>query len=84
MRSPNYFTTREKDVIRDNMRAFTHNFGEVKITKDPYRGYYIHYPASAESWIYYAETIEEVNGWLYGIVQGFMRGEFKNNYKGDI
>lgn len=72
-------TAREKEIIKDNLRAFTANFGEVRIEDADYgNGFYVFYPTESKSWIQYCYSIEYLDGWLYGIVQGAVRGEFKN------
>ena len=74
-------TTRQKETIKANLQAFTNNFGKVRIEDADYGGgFYVFYPADSESWIQYCHNIDYLNGWLYGCVQGFMRGEFKNGY----
>lgn len=71
-------TTNQKLLIQDNLRAFTNNFGEPRIVKENCgKGFYVFYPADADSYIQYCYDIHYLNGWLYGVVQGFMRGEFK-------
>ena len=75
------FTKRQMEIIKDNLHAFTNNFGDVRIEKADYGpGFYVFYPAESEnsSWIQYCNNIDYLNGWLYGVVQGVMRGEFKN------
>lgn len=65
-------------VLGNNLRAFTHNFGEPRIERADYgSGFYVYYPADSESYIQYCEDIHYLDGWLYGCVQGFLRGEFK-------
>lgn len=77
-------TTRQKEIIADNLRAFTHNFGDVRIEKEDYgKGFYVFYPATETSWIQYCYNIDYLNGWLYGVVQGVVRGEFKGK-RGEI
>lgn len=72
-------TTRQKEIIKDNLRAFKHNFGEVRIEKEEIgRGFYVFYPADSTTWIQFCYDIDYLNGWLYGVVQGVRRGEFKN------
>lgn len=76
-------TARQKEIIKDNLRAFTANFGEVRIEDADYGGgFYVFYPTESESWIQYCYSIEFLDGWLYGIVQGAVRGEFKNPKQG--
>ena len=71
-------TARQKEIIADNLRAFTHNFGEVRIVKEDYgKGWYVFYPSESDSYIQYCYNIDYLNGWLYGVVQGVVRGEFK-------
>lgn len=70
-------TTREREIIKDNLRAFTTNFGEPKIVKVKGYGFYIHYPADDESWIQFCRDINYVDGWLYGVVQGVRCVQFK-------
>lgn len=66
------------NTIRDNLTAFVHNFGFPRLTRADYgRGVYVHFPASNDSWIQYCEDVNYLNGWLYGVVQGVNRGEFK-------
>lgn len=76
------FTKKQQELIADNLRAFTTNFGEPRITKADYGpGYYVAYPEDAESYIQYCYDINYLNGWLYGVVQGYLRGEFKKGAK---
>ena len=73
-------TKRQREVVADNLRAFIHNFGEPKIVADDYgHGFYVYYPADSESdaWIQYCYDLSYLDGWLYGVVQGRVRGEFK-------
>lgn len=71
-------TKREMEIISDNLRAFNKNFGDVRIEKEDYgKGFYVFYPAESESWIQFCYDIDYLNGWLYGVVQGVVRGEFK-------
>lgn len=72
------FTKRQEELIRDNLRAFRHNFGAVRIEKqDGGPGYYVFFPADSESYIQFCYNIDYLNGWLYGAVQGFLRSEFR-------
>lgn len=71
-------TTRQNEIIADNLQAFTANFGAPRIERADYgSGFYVYYPANSDSYIQYCYDINYLNGWLYGVVQGFMRGEFK-------
>lgn len=68
-------TARQKEIIADNLRAFTTNFGDVRIEKADYgSGWYVHYPPEREDWIQFCYDIDYLNGWLYGVVQGVMCG----------
>ncbi len=72
-------TGRQKEIIKDNLNAFVHNFGDVRIEKEDYgKGFYVHYPPENDSWIQFCYNIDYLNGWLYGVVQGKFRGEFKD------
>lgn len=72
-------TTRQKEIIKDNLNAFKANFGNVRIEKeDAGRGFYVFFPADSTTWIQFCYDIDYLNGWLYGVVQGVRRGEFKN------
>lgn len=80
-------TPRQKEKIKDNLRAFEHNFGEVRIERADYGdGFYVFYPSDSESssWIQYCYNIGYLDGWLYGVVQGCVRGEFKPFRNGGI
>lgn len=73
-------TKRETELVADNLRAFTHNFGDVRIERVSGWGYYVYYPATSENYIQYCDNIHTLDGWLYGVVQGFLRKEFKDGY----
>lgn len=71
-------TNSQREKIEDNLKAFIVNFGAPRIEKADYgSGFYIYYPANSDSYIQYCYDIDYLNGWLYGVVQGVMRGEFK-------
>jgi len=71
-------TTRQNEIIADNLQAFTANFGAPRIEKADFgSGLYVYYPANSDSYIQYCYDINYLNGWLYGCVQGAVRGEFK-------
>ena len=73
---------RQQEIIEKNLSAFTNNFGAPRIEKADYgSGFYVYYPANSDSYIQYCENISYLDGWLYGVVQGFMRGEFKKGAK---
>ncbi len=71
-------TPKQKETIKDNLRAFVNNFGEPRIERDDLgKGFYVFYPADSDSWIQYCYSIDYLDGWLYGVVQGVVRSEFK-------
>ena len=70
-------TKKQMETIQGNLFAFTKNFGEVRIERAEYgNGFYVFYPADSETWLQYCHDISYLDGWLYGIVQGVIRGEF--------
>ena len=74
-------TKKQKEKIADNLRAFETNFGKVTIRKADYgSGFYVYYPAEfypEGNYIQYCYSLDYLDGWLYGVVQGAIRGEFK-------
>lgn len=74
-------TSKQKAIISRNLKAFTHNFGEVRIETIPGYGFNVYYPANSDSFIQFCENIHYLDGWLYGCVQGFLRREFKEGYQ---
>ena len=43
-------TKRQEEIIRDNLKAFVHNFGEPRIEQQkPFPGFYVYLPADSES-----------------------------------
>lgn len=73
-------TDKQKEIVCRNLTAFQNNFGDVRIEKSLYAkgAFFVFYPADAETWIQYCESIDYLNGWLYGVVQGFRRQEFED------
>ena len=69
----NNMTSRQREIIADNVRAFVHNFGPVRIEHDTVYGFYVYYPADSDSYMFYAPDIHTIDGWLYGAVQGVLR-----------
>ena len=64
------FTKWQKEIIENNLNAFIHNFGEVKIEKADYgTGFYVFSPVTSEHYVQYCYDIHYLNGWLYGCVQ---------------
>lgn len=72
-------TERQKKLISDNLRAFKNNFDSIRIEKDISGGFYVFVPSTSDSYIQYCYNIDYLNGWLYGVVQGVNRGEFKHS-----
>ena len=72
-------TGMQRKRIQSNYKAFAANFGEPRIQKNPCRKgtFLVYFPADSESYMQYCEDINYLNGWLYGCVQGALRGEFK-------
>ena len=67
-------TERQKNLIEKNLKAFVYNFGSVRIEKENYgKGFYVFYPEDSDSYIQYCYSIEYLDGWLYGCVQGKLR-----------
>ena len=63
-------TNKQREIIKDNLRAFIANFGDVKIEKEDYgEGFYVFSPADSKSHVQYCYNIHYLNGWLYGCVQ---------------
>lgn len=63
-------TKKQLEIIADNLRAFIHNFGEVRIEREDYgKGFYVFSPADSSSYVQYCYNIDYLNGWLYGCVQ---------------
>ena len=71
-------TKTQKEIIESNLKAFINNFGKVRIEDGECgNGFYVFYPSESESYIQYCYDIHYLDGWLYGVVQGAVRGEFK-------
>ena len=69
-------TDRQKEVIKDNLKAFKANFDSIRIEKECCgRGFYVFVPATSDSYIQYCYNIDYLNGWLYGCVQAVNRSE---------
>lgn len=68
---------RQKKIIEGNLKAFKANFGDIRIESYDKRSFYVFYPVESDSYMQYCENIDYLNGWLYGVVQGAVRGEFK-------
>lgn len=66
-------TNKEKELIKDNLRAYKSNFGYIEIKKEDYgNGYYVFTSlerAEQGTWTQYCYNIDYLNGWLCGAVQ---------------
>ena len=66
-------TNKEKEIIKDNLRAYINNFGYIHIVKEEYgKGLYVFTSEERKeqgSWTQYCYNIDYLNGWLYGAVQ---------------
>lgn len=60
--------SREKEVIFDNLRAFVHNFGKVRIEKYC-SSFNVYSPADRDTYVQHCYNLDYLNGWLYGAVQ---------------
>lgn len=63
-------TTKQKEIIKDNLNAFLANFDYIRIEKEDYgKGFYVFTKENDTSWTQYCYNIDYLNGWLYGAVQ---------------
>lgn len=66
-------TEKQKEIIKDNLRAYLHNFGFIKIVKEDFgNGFYVftdEQRVEGGSWTQYCYNIDYLNGWLFGCVQ---------------
>lgn len=69
---------RQIDKIKNNLQAFDVNIRDYRITEGDLEGFYVYVPKNAESWMYYCQTLKELDGWMIGVVQGLNRKELKN------
>ena len=78
-------TAKQKELINDNLTSFINTFGILRIEEESCgKGFYVFYPANRESPIQYCYDIHYLDGWLHGVVQGAVRGEFKPYRTGNI
>lgn len=63
----------EKEVIKDNLKAYLANFGYLEIEpEDIGRGFYVFTSSERKeqgAYTQYCYNIDYLNGWLYGAVQ---------------
>lgn len=66
-------TNRQKEIIKDNLNAYSANFGYISIENEECgKGFYVYTsPERKEqgSYTQYCYSIDYLNGWLYGAVQ---------------
>lgn len=66
-------TTRQNELIKDNLKAYINNFGYIKIDKaDCGNGFYVYTDeerAKSGTYTQFFCNIDYLNGWLYGAVQ---------------
>lgn len=81
----NIFKKHEFETVKAHLEAFINNYGEMRIERPNMKeGFYIFFPYNADNYIQYCHNVDYLDGWLYGIVQGTMRGEFKPFRTGGI
>lgn len=63
-------TVKDLKKIEQNLRAFTSNFDtDIRIEKSVYDKQYYVFLGNDESYKFFADDINSINGWLYGCVQ---------------
>ena len=64
-------TEKQNQIIEKNLNAFAHNFGEPRIERTKYGSFFlVYYPSDDTNFTFSCNNINELNGWLYGCVQG--------------
>ncbi len=73
------FTPNEFEFVEKNLAAFLNNFGKIRIEGGGDYGFYVYYPIESRdgSYIQFCANDDYLDGWLYGVVQGVNRSEFK-------
>ena len=61
-------TKSQEEKIKNHLKAFENNFGEVRIERE-YSGIYVFHPADSEHYVQRCPNVDYLNGWLYGCVQ---------------
>lgn len=75
----------EFETVRKYLEAFQGNFGELRIERPvKTEGFYVYFPYNKEDYIQYCYNADYFAGWLNGVIQGTMRGEFKPFRTGSI
>ena len=66
-------TAREKEIIKDNLKAYQANFDYICIIKADFGGGFYVYTSKERkesgSYTQFCYNIDYLNGWLYGCVQ---------------
>ena len=68
-------TEKQKEIIKNNLYAFEHNCGKVSIEKYG-KDFYVYYPEDNPQYMQICPSIDYLNGWLYGCVQGVLRVQY--------
>ena len=77
-RNDYHFSDREWNIIEQNIENFAHNVNnDFKIERGDMEGFYVYVPAKSERYIAYCYSIEYLDGWFWGVVQGLNRNELK-------
>ena len=64
-------TNGQKKRIQHNLDAYLANFPSIRIEDADYGGgFYVFSPAESDSFVQFCPSIEYLDGWLYGMVQG--------------
>lgn len=63
-------TDREKNRIKMNYDAFVANYGYPRIEKGLNGEFFVFYPETDTDYVQYCRSIDYLDGWLYGCVQG--------------
>lgn len=73
------FTNREWKIIEENIENFARNVKDFRIERGELEGFYVFVPSNAERYMNYSYSIEYLDGWFWGVVQGLRRKELKEN-----
>ena len=85
------FTNRQLETVLENLTAYLHNYGYLRIMKEDYgSGFYLYTDEKrfeSGSWTQFCYNIDYLNGWLYGAVQavnGIMKPLPEKDYEEDL
>lgn len=70
----NNLSKRNQEILKDNYRAYIHNFEKPVIIPDEFEeGFYVYKNkedyTNERGYVQYCYNIDYLNGWLYGAVQ---------------